>query len=435
MVADRRDNQTPPTLVPRAGAWAATLAQRRARTAGRLLRQHIPARFGVPVMRQRWVAFAANVLGKYIPLGRPTTSARSTSPAYAPLPALSLSPIWGGGIEPDSSVAQTLSPAIIQQPAKATSHRDRRLLGRPPFIPTRPEGVGGRQEQEAYLGIPPTFQRQRREATAPSPAQIQSPEAGDGKHHAARTQGAAGNPAARLQAATPLEQAAARLERSSPLVLDQPVIELLARVFHLQASGVKIYANEAADQLARAADADALAYPDRIVFRGGAFDLRSPASLALLGHELTHVARQRAQPAGGRPLAVAERAAEEREALHAERVLLRHLTGMDRPTPDSQVGFAPLALPPLAGSWRDAPLATADRGHLSSDRPAPTPPSAPLSGGNAPRAASHARELGSAPAATPLPASALADAQVHQLKEEIYRDLKARLKIESERGA
>src|SRR5206468_11121731 len=104
-------------------------------------------------------------------------------------------------------------------------------------------------------------------------------------------------------------------ERSSPLVLDQHIASLLSRITQRPLPAVKIYANHAADMLTRAAGADALAYPDRILFRGGAYDPQRPAGLALLSHELTHVAAMRTQLQGARPPDRAAHDAAERTAL------------------------------------------------------------------------------------------------------------------------
>lgn len=232
---------------------------------------------------------------------------------------------------------------------------------------------------------------------------------------------------------TPFARASARLERSSPLVLDQPVIELLARVFHLHVPGVKLYANEAANTLAQAAGADALAYPDRIVFRGGALDQRSPMSLALLGHELTHVAQLRARPPGSRSPDAGERAAEEREALHTERTLLRSLTVIEPRGLAGGPRYAPISLPPPPEPWRGAPLTTQSPAVPLSDRPAQAPLSTPSGGGHGPRAAAQMRDLGPAP--PPTTAAALSAAELRALKEEIFRELRARIRVEAERGA
>jgi hypothetical protein len=225
------------------------------------------------------------------------------------------------------------------------------------------------------------------------------------------------------------QHALARMERSSPLVLDRSVRDLLERLLRRQLPSVPIYANDAADTLARAAGADALAFSNRVVFRHGAYDPHSATGLALLGHELTHVAAMRAQPAAQAPSA-GECAAEEREALDNERELLRFLgdaggsapeppapSGLRRRFQRSQApGYSPVAMPPPAA-----------RGVVAVGQPSPMPPVIPP-----PRAASTGRDLGPAP--TP-PALALSDAELRRIKDEIYNDLLHRIRIDFERGA
>jgi hypothetical protein len=234
-----------------------------------------------------------------------------------------------------------------------------------------------------------------------------------------------------------IERAEASLERSSPLVLERRVTETLSRVLHLHVPGVKIYANQPADELASAASADALAYPDRIVFRRSAYNPNSPAGLALLGHELTHVAQMQAQPPGERPLAPAEHAAEEHEALSNERALLHRFAWANWPATGGRLGLPDDA---GSGSWLPAPAAprhrqevpTDGRPSLPADRSGPAPAAAPAQVAGAPRAALSGREL-DVPAGPPV--LELPDAQIRRIKDEIYRDLIDRIRTEFERGA
>jgi hypothetical protein len=212
------------------------------------------------------------------------------------------------------------------------------------------------------------------------------------------------------------------MERSSPLVLDHGVRELLARLLGRQLPSVHIYANDAADELTRAAGADALAFADRVVFRRDAYDPQSAGGLALLGHELTHVAAMRAQPAAAVP-SVGERAAEEREALRSERQLLGFFAD----------AAAPMSAPPGPSSPTQRSAASRAASYSPLALPPPAEPGPPAAGqpAPAPRAAATGRDVGTAPP----PAPGLSEAELRRIKEEVYNDLLRRIRTDFERGA
>jgi hypothetical protein len=209
------------------------------------------------------------------------------------------------------------------------------------------------------------------------------------------------------------------MERSSPLVLDHHSRELIARLLRRHVPAVPIYANEAGDELTRAAGADALAYPDRIVIRREAYSPHSAAGLALLGHELTHVAAMHSQPAPEAPSAGAY-AAEERDALRNERELLLLFAGHGSHTPPVS-GYSPLVLP--------SPV---DQAPPVASQPGPAAPPMPVLPVAVPvRAAATDRDLG----LPPLTAPALSEAELRRIKEEVYSDLLRRIRTDFERGA
>lgn len=216
-----------------------------------------------------------------------------------------------------------------------------------------------------------------------------------------------------------------RLTRSSPQILDHHLTAALSRVLQLHIPSVPIYANQAADELTRRAGADALAYPDRIVFRDGAYNPRSTAGLALLGHELTHVARMRTQAPGARPPDATAIAAEEREALHSERVVLQRAHELGLPGAPAATGrHAEMRAQPYPPVVPAAPNRSVERTAAGSF----SPPAAPV----VPRAAHSDRDIGGLPA--PSVPVVPTTQEIRQLKDEIYRDLIDRIRTEFERG-
>ncbi|MEW5930289.1 MAG: DUF4157 domain-containing protein [Gemmatimonadota bacterium] len=92
--------------------------------------------------------------------------------------------------------------------------------------------------------------------------------------------------------------------------------------------GVRIHRDAAADRAAELIGASAFTVGDRIAFRAGRYDARSPAGRRLLAHELTHVVQQRgggagraAGPISGAPVGVARKAPPESRASVHQRVL------------------------------------------------------------------------------------------------------------------
>jgi hypothetical protein len=238
------------------------------------------------------------------------------------------------------------------------------------------------------------------------------------------------------------------VERSSHVLLDGRIKQFLAGLLNIRIPTVKLYTGQAANQVTRQHGADALTYGDSILFRSGQYQPREPAGLALLGHELTHVAQTMGQPPPS-PVAAHRWPQPEQQALSNEGRVLQHLT---RPTPADYSMAPPAPLP------RSAPLPHPGRSRVTPSFLAPpvpppgisrqalTPPMAvgvsPGQTASAPRsappmAASSAREVSMPPPtqAAPTPSyPGLTAQQLSQIKDEVYRDLMDRIRIEFERG-
>lgn len=115
------------------------------------------------------------------------------------------------------------------------------------------------------------------------------------------------------------------LERSSHFMLDARLKNLLAGILDIRIPAVKIYTNQESDRVAKQHNADAVTYQDKIFFRTNKFNPGEPAGMALLGHELTHVAQERLENQQTKGFAAESRlTAQESEALANEGRILRH---------------------------------------------------------------------------------------------------------------
>jgi hypothetical protein len=195
-----------------------------------------------------------------------------------------------------------------------------------------------------------------------------------------------------------------RVEEGVPRVIDHRARSRMAAMLAFPIPPVRVVEGPAADELVRRQGADALSFGETVVMRHGMFRTDRPEGLALLAHELTHAdARRRdggraadASPAAARAEEVAARANEAR--------VYRGLT-TPRGTVSTQAGAPVVVLPasptPVAG------LRAAD-----SDRPRePAPEAQPVAA-----------------------ATSVSTAQMKAIKDEVYRDLLARIRTEFERG-
>ena len=194
----------------------------------------------------------------------------------------------------------------------------------------------------------------------------------------------------RGRSATPLPSGGAR-------DLDPALRAFIGRLIGRSIPPVRVHTGRAGDIVARRFDADAVTARRDVFFRSGQFDPATPRGLALLGHELTHVAQMsRSSDQTSRRTAAPAVDSREADALGVERALL--------------AGGPP------------SPL-------VVSPPPAPPPGQTP----QAPMAAARGRDAGSNEGAART--TALTEREMTAIKEEVYRDLRQRLRVEFERGA
>jgi hypothetical protein len=194
--------------------------------------------------------------------------------------------------------------------------------------------------------------------------------------------------------ATPLPPSVAN---SPSLPLGAPVRTYLTRALDLRIPAVRIYANQAADRVARQHRADAVTYGRNILFRAGKYDPSTRQGLSLLGHEVTHVAQEEQ---GSTAQARYGWVQTESAALQNEQSVLDRL--------DPKGAGPPIARPPSAAL-----------------------PSLPA----VPRTAATDRTVNDSDGRNTAPAAeGLTAAQLQQIKDAVYRDLMDRIRTEFERG-
>ncbi len=196
--------------------------------------------------------------------------------------------------------------------------------------------------------------------------------------------------------------------REHGMVLPRPLLDVFSRLLRMRLPSVTVHQNSATDSFLRRRRADAMTVGSRIYFKTGAFDLKSGRGLGLLGHELTHVAQHtrgdQRVPAGGR-----SRELYEKTALANERFVLANASA---PGVRSAVSNSAYRATPLPGA---SPAA----------RPVKT---------NGPLFAESSREVNNFSPPAPEPAT-LSENDMMRIKEEVYRDLMMRIKVDFERGA
>ena len=194
-------------------------------------------------------------------------------------------------------------------------------------------------------------------------------------------------------------------------ILPLSILKLFSRLLNIRLPEVYIHQNDWSDEFLRKHYADAMTVGNNIHFRTGRFDLRSARGLSLIGHELTHVAQQQTRKdrhTGARP--GSEQV--ESSAIDNERFIMRNA---DLFNPQREVASASVAMPlvktavhalPEAG---EAPPVFADESRTTGGSTADT--------------------------STAIGPLILSESEMTRIKDEVYRDLMMRIKVESERGA
>jgi hypothetical protein len=220
----------------------------------------------------------------------------------------------------------------------------------------------------------------------------------------ARRVGGTDESSAPAKAMAPVAPLSGAVTQSLPLRLEEPVRTLMAGMLDMRIPAVKIYTNQAADQVARRFRADAVAYEDCILFRSGRFEPATARGLGLLGHELTHAAQARMRSADLSTPDTSESTQAESQALANEQRILNRLSRYPVPVSDSR-----------------------NSGGFSAPKvPAVKPPGV--------QTAVTDRIVTAGDATITNSAAQLSSAQLRHIKDAVYRDLIDRLRTEFERG-
>lgn len=204
-------------------------------------------------------------------------------------------------------------------------------------------------------------------------------------------------------------QEKAQSEQST--ILPLKIQELFSKWLKLRLPAIRIYQGSLSDKFLKARHADAMTNDRDIYFQKGKFDLKSVRGLGLLGHELTHSAQQ--QPEDWQNSSSKYNTEQmERTALDNERFVVQRSKIQDQFTNLSPM----LTSVPPSGS-----LSAIQTGNVSS-----TPMFADSS-----RNVGEFQDLSS----ETLNMSLLSENEMMRIKDEIYRDLMMRIKVEFERGA
>jgi Domain of unknown function (DUF4157) len=188
-------------------------------------------------------------------------------------------------------------------------------------------------------------------------------------------------------------------------VLPKPALEFFSRLLRMRLPSVIIHQGSASDKYLKRHRADAMTIGQHIHVRRGALDGARERGLGLLGHELTHVAQYHA----GGDAAGASRGLNEKAALETERFIL-----------------ANPSVPGMRSTFSSSDSITAVSHRIPQ---AAAPAGRPLF-------AESSREVNGPVSPMPGPiAATLSDADMKRIKDEVYRDLMMRIKIDFERGA
>ncbi len=233
-------------------------------------------------------------------------------------------------------------------------------------------------------------------------------------------------------------------ERSSYFYLDNSLKNFLAGILDIRIPSMKIYANQASDMLAKQFNADALTYDDKIFFKTGKYDPRDKRGVALLGHELTHAVQLRMQNQNSPERTIAGHGYEEQEAINNEKRVLHYfssseLSGRNEKLLNRNPGSSYLIEPRF-----DSEAYRGYKNPASTNYPASTDTSGNPTSINKShytqtqslRTALTSRDLSLPPETNTNSNSTfqLSEQHFRLIKDEVYRDIMNRIRIEFERG-
>ncbi|MHC1754027.1 MAG: DUF4157 domain-containing protein [Methanosarcina sp.] len=227
-----------------------------------------------------------------------------------------------------------------------------------------------------------------------------------------------------------------KAEKSSYFYLDSSLRNFLARILNIHIPSVKIYANQASDTLAKQFNADALTHGNNIFFKTDRYDPRDKRGIALLGHELTHAVQAKAQNLP--EPAVTGYRHEEQQAMDNEKKVLNYFSAIERYDGDKDL-LNYSSIDNYSKEYRsDSGTYKSYESPVSLDTPGNSTNTGQLNHTQtrASRTALTSRDLNLSSETNVNLNSAfqLSEQQLRMIKDDIYRDIMNRIRIEFERG-
>lgn len=231
--------------------------------------------------------------------------------------------------------------------------------------------------------------------------------------------------------------------------LERKVQEQMGAIFRTRLEHVRVHTDDHAADYTRQMGAEALTIGPNILFAPGRYQPETPMGQALIGHELTHVIQQANLPSlsGGRtPETSSAGQAFEHEALHNEKLLLRHLASPPIIQPNSSSPTSQNYLAPSSSNGFSSASTIArsfsrlEPQHLYSEKSSAPSSSTSASPPGLQREMEQSSSNRSRSSAPPIQRVYGEDegnsneANIQKIAQEVYRLLKLQLQIDRERS-
>lgn len=201
------------------------------------------------------------------------------------------------------------------------------------------------------------------------------------------------------------------------VLLPETVLRIFSKYLNVNLSRVRINSGKNIDQYLEKNNADAMTLGNNLYFKRGDYDPNDNRTLALLGHELTHVAQQ--EKSGNSVISghYHNESVNEVEAQSTEQFIYSHLNtpGQSFHTLPDVNGSHTSTISPAQNTFKSQSIAV-DRSQQ------------PMFA-EADRNISKSKSMGNSATST------LTEAEMTRVKDEVYRDLVLRMKIDLERGS
>jgi len=193
--------------------------------------------------------------------------------------------------------------------------------------------------------------------------------------------------------------------------LSTKILDTFSRWLKIKLPSVRIHQNDETNKYLKNRQADAMTIGSDIYFKTDKFNLKDAQGLGLLGHELTHVAQQNSSDWRDPNLKNSSENSES-SAIDNERMVLRNSQVLKQ---DRIFFSSPESVTNVSSNSKQTSVIENQK----------------------PMFADVSRNINEVPGAALLEmnAATISDGEMQRIKDEVYRDLMMRLKVEFERGA